>query len=735
MRTRAPGTERLLVLQGSATYLAMALKLSDRIVSKKEFIAGIKTLHETWAADADRGVGRDEGGLLLDKKAVTNLVNSVFAACMLESSVAACCDYLLAQRKFISTSDGGSSTSGVGTKVAQEKRASAVGSTGEIHTQLWAGYCAPLPEVEHEVAESEGGALPRELILVDIGSGELKYFHVRLPGSAEESVPATDSTSAGEDTFDEDTLSGEQQRHHEQDEALLEAKELKKPSPDEFIDAFRAAAKGAEENVKATDLDKRLHTVLAILLKHVPDEYQSLPVVALGTQKMRDIRDKVGPVYFDETCTKLRKHAIKRRSGAAVSLRVLDIDKEAFFEHAAVKFALTRGDGMRNVVDVGDGLRSQSNGAAGGAGAEPAVATPPVRFTWIGNLAWGNGSCQGMLCGPAGAHEDDHFQHALEHYEEMVLQKQKEVEAQATAHAAAMHLASGRTSSKSKSKSKSSHHPNMLHRPSKTLPASGMLSLLNEQHVDQADPFHPFHPITTDQFVHIPMGLKSTKVNVVCVQCLLMIACFCLAARLVPSFTHTRCVATFFFFFFFFFLSGIPCRLLRRGQPWCSRLPSRPGHKQPFIPNRKRPGAVRGRAQTQVLPHCESRARGAVGAGTVGDERIAPAAVCFAGARDDAPTCRAGWRRHERHRGCVNGKWQHLGHIAEPCRTIARAAVITSDGRHSGAEPTEGAGTAGGTSAPRQYQHCAQRHALCFGRGTGTGIRVDGWQSHTQFCH
>ena len=319
-RNRAPGTERLLVLQGSATYLAMALdgggraerrggKLSDQIVTKKAFLGGIKAMHEEWAVKADDAAQEGKGGHLLSTKDVTALVNSAFAVSMLESSAASCCDHILAQRKFTATaagggSGGGGSSGGAGGAAVATKRnsiefgalaptlesiaASAPGSGGgrggsasggkhgggggggggssgaaeEIFTQLWAGYCAPLPEVAHEVAQADGaGALPGELILVDIGSGELKYFHVKLPGQQQQQQQQQDG--------EEDS---EQQQQQQQQQQLLQKKDLGKPNPGAFLSAFRAAAEAVEHNAATPDVEARLDVVLHELLRHVPAE-------------------------------------------------------------------------------------------------------------------------------------------------------------------------------------------------------------------------------------------------------------------------------------------------------------------------------------------------------------------------------------------------------------------------------------------------------------------------------
>ena len=130
----------VMFLQGSASYMMMELGLDCRLVTKEDLLTALsKRLR--------RGDGKQEGWEVSFK--LQNLCNFLYTRTLLSTSITPAM-YLISQRE-----------------------CKGLFNT-KIYTQLWAGYDAWLSE---KMDELEG---TRHVLIVDIGSGEMKRFHCVL---------------------------------------------------------------------------------------------------------------------------------------------------------------------------------------------------------------------------------------------------------------------------------------------------------------------------------------------------------------------------------------------------------------------------------------------------------------------------------------------------------------------------------------------------------------------------
>jgi hypothetical protein len=135
----------LLVLQGSATYLSKFLGTDGKVVLKNDFMKLTQAMLDEWL---NKIISTGEG-IEVD---LTNFANCLFALIMLLHPCTDA-DYILSKRSFTKADGSGVFTSG------------------------WAGYVA-LAAMKND--------LDKELVLVDIGTGEVKFFGVKTePGCPE----------------------------------------------------------------------------------------------------------------------------------------------------------------------------------------------------------------------------------------------------------------------------------------------------------------------------------------------------------------------------------------------------------------------------------------------------------------------------------------------------------------------------------------------------------------------
>ena len=144
---------RLMALQGSSTYLAKYLGLSNKVVSRADWITALENKRAEWMNDYDL----DRDGPLTPIKErerridLTNLVNLVFAQAVLKSKHLDT-DWVISQREF--TDENGK----------------------PIFSSFWSGYIRErllpiLRDSTNNVFETDPG-----FIFIDVGTGELKFF-------------------------------------------------------------------------------------------------------------------------------------------------------------------------------------------------------------------------------------------------------------------------------------------------------------------------------------------------------------------------------------------------------------------------------------------------------------------------------------------------------------------------------------------------------------------------------
>eukprot|EP00937_MAST-01D_sp_MAST-1D-sp2_P000272 g272.t1 len=165
------GSNTLLVIQGAGTYLAKTLGLADRIVPKPEFLARLKEHQFELRKKREP----------LKGSAARTFLNACFADALLRSRAAEGMDNVLCKRGY-------------------------VGVSGEpLHTQLWAGFCSPMEFGGCGGARSRVLPTDSDFVLVDVGTGELKYFCAHLqgdqPATSEEVAKADAGKSGFHDLF------------------------------------------------------------------------------------------------------------------------------------------------------------------------------------------------------------------------------------------------------------------------------------------------------------------------------------------------------------------------------------------------------------------------------------------------------------------------------------------------------------------------------------------------------
>jgi len=278
----APG---LIVLQGSATYLSKRIKLDGVVTKTTDYLAAVDAMF----AEMEAACGTDGGEV--DQ---TNLANGLFAVAVLkELQLAHGTPYIMSKREF-------------------------KGADGDIYTQLWAGFVAD--KLVSDTAE--------KYVVVDVGSGEIKYFAV------------TTEVGAGEP--------GKYSKYPFTAVEITKSKEI----AEQFLAKF-------EECCSETGNDGNITELTSILRgPYAETEFKDWKVKAIGTQAMRAIQEK-NPTRAQEVCGKIGD-----------DIEIISPADEAGFELSAVSNA------FQHATDLPDGAGDK---------------------TLFGNLAWGNGSCQGTI--------------------------------------------------------------------------------------------------------------------------------------------------------------------------------------------------------------------------------------------------------------------------------------------------------------------------------------------------
>lgn len=280
------GGPGLVVLQGSATYLSKRIKLDGVVTKTTDYLAAVDAMF----AEMEATCGTDGGEV--DQ---TNLANGLFAVAVLkELQLAHGTPYIMSKREF----KGAAGT--------------------DIYTQLWAGF----------VADKLVTSAVQKFVVIDVGSGEIKYFAV------------TTEVGAGEP--------GKYSKYPFTAVEITKSKEIAEQFLAKFAECCSDA--GTAENIS------ELMAILSGPLSGT--EFKDWKVKAIGTQAMRTIQEK-NPTRAKEVLGKIGD-----------DIDIISPSDEAGFELSAVSNA------FEHATDLPDGAGDK---------------------TLFGNLAWGNGSCQGTI--------------------------------------------------------------------------------------------------------------------------------------------------------------------------------------------------------------------------------------------------------------------------------------------------------------------------------------------------
>jgi hypothetical protein len=280
------GGPGLVVLQGSATYLSKRIKLDGVVTKTSDYLAAVDAMF----AEMEALCGTDGGEV--DQ---TNLANGLFAVAVLkELQLAHGTPYIMSKREF-----------------------KGVAGT-DIFTQLWAGFVA-----DKLVAEAS-----ENFVVVDVGSGEIKYYAV------------TTEAGAGKP--------GKYSKYPFTAVEITKSKEI----AEQFLAKFDECCSDAGTADTISELTAILSGPFAAT------EFKDWKVKAIGTQAMRTIQEKY-PTKAKEVLGKIGD-----------DIEIISPKDEAGFELSAVSNA------FQHATDLPDGA---------------------VDKALVGNLAWGNGSCQGTI--------------------------------------------------------------------------------------------------------------------------------------------------------------------------------------------------------------------------------------------------------------------------------------------------------------------------------------------------
>lgn len=285
------GGPSLVVLQGSATYLSKRIKLDGMVTKATDYLAAVDAMF----AEMETTCGTDGGEV--DQ---TNLANGIFAVAVLkELQLTHGAPYIMSKREFKGAGDA------------------------DIFTQLWAGFVAD--KLVTDAADT--------FVVIDVGSGEIKYFAV--------------TTEAGV---------GKPGRYSKYPFSAVEIAKSKEIA-EQFLAKFDECCSDAGTADSISELTAILRGPFA------KTEYKDWKVKAIGTQAMRAIQEKNAAKA---------KEVLAKIGG---DIEIISPKDEAGFELSAVSNA------FQHATDLPDGA---------------------VDKTLAGNLAWGNGSCQGTIKAGAG---------------------------------------------------------------------------------------------------------------------------------------------------------------------------------------------------------------------------------------------------------------------------------------------------------------------------------------------